>query len=262
MDKLHVTGRVKEVNIETRTLTAYASTRDLDRDGEVILPEAWRQSVQQFASVPLLWAHDYRVPPIGKAQEFFIDERGLRFTAQFAATEFAEEIWSLYKDGFLNSFSVGFQPKRWEDGNEPGQPERTFLEAELLEVSAVPVPANPFSRVERAVPVITMKSLDTFTTKHAAPEAVADMPTEAESVDEPGEPDNAAVTAQGTDGEPAEHAADAEEQESQRQTPEAAAATVAADADDELTPEQEAALTDMLEEMLQSVIDYLRETTE
>lgn len=162
MDKRFATGKVKEINIESRTLAAYASTRDVDRDGEVILPEAWRETIQEFSSVPLLWAHDYRIPPIGKAQNFEIDERGLKFTAQFANTEFANEIWGLYRDGFLNSFSVGFQPKQWRDEEGSGI-HRTFIEAELMEVSGVPVPANPYATVERGVPVLSIKSLDKFT---------------------------------------------------------------------------------------------------
>lgn len=162
MDKRFATGKVKEINVESRTLAAYASTRDVDRDGEVILPEAWRETIQEFSSVPLLWAHDYRIPPIGKAQNFEIDERGLKFTAQFANTEFANEIWGLYRDGFLNSFSVGFQPKQWRDEEGSGV-HRTFIEAELMEVSGVPVPANPYATVERGVPVLSIKSLDGFT---------------------------------------------------------------------------------------------------
>jgi HK97 family phage prohead protease len=160
MDKQFFTGRVKEINTEQRTLTAYASTGDIDRDNEVIRPEAWRDSISRMPNVPLLWAHEYRVPPVGKALNFSIDVTGLKFTAQFANTEFANEIWGLYRDGFLDSFSVGFQPKAWEDGQRNSSPDRVYTEAELFEVSAVPVPANPHARVMRdAVPMITWKSI-------------------------------------------------------------------------------------------------------
>jgi hypothetical protein len=42
-----------------------------------------------------------------------------------------------------SAVSVGFIPLRWEDGNEKASYRRKFLEQELLEVSAVAIPANP-----------------------------------------------------------------------------------------------------------------------
>lgn len=163
MDKRHFIGRVKEINTEARTLTAYASTADIDRDNEVIQVEAWRASIAGKDSRPLLWAHEYRMLPVGKAEALAIDENGLKFTARFANTDFANDVWNLYRDGYLDSFSVGFQPKRWEDGQSPEHPNRTYTEVELLEISAVPVPANPFATVERGVPVLTFKSLAEMT---------------------------------------------------------------------------------------------------
>lgn len=163
MDKLFATGKVKELNLENRTLVAYASTSDMDRDGEVITPEAWRKTIQQFPNVPLIWAHDYRIPPIGKATAFEIDGRGLKFRAEFANTPFAQEIWGLYAEKYLNSFSVGFIPKQATEGQQQHEPNRTYTENELLEVSAVAVPANPFATIERGVPVVAFKSVDSFT---------------------------------------------------------------------------------------------------
>jgi septin family protein len=49
--------------------------------------------------------------------------------------EFARMIYDKYKNGFLNAFSIGFQALE-KDGD-------TFTKSELLEISAVPVPANP-----------------------------------------------------------------------------------------------------------------------
>ncbi len=58
--------------------------------------------------------------------------------------------YGLYKGGFLNAVSVGFIPLKWEDGGGSGTnaqsapaPRRRYIEQELLEVSAVAIPANP-----------------------------------------------------------------------------------------------------------------------
>lgn len=64
---------------------------------------------------------------------------------KFAPTEFAQEVAMLYRTGFQKGVSVGFKPLRYEERRH----EKTgaflgirFLEQELLETSAVPVPAN------------------------------------------------------------------------------------------------------------------------
>ncbi len=55
----------------------------------------------------------------------------------------AKVAYGLYKGGFLNAVSVGFIPLRWENGSQEAGYRRKYLEQELVEVSAVSVPANP-----------------------------------------------------------------------------------------------------------------------
>src|ERR1043165_1246225 len=64
---------------------------------------------------------------------------------QFAVDEnpMARVAYGLYKGGFLNAVSVGFIPIRGDNGSQEKAYRRKFLEQELLEVSAVSIPANP-----------------------------------------------------------------------------------------------------------------------
>src|SRR5439155_12164181 len=64
---------------------------------------------------------------------------------QFAVDEnpIAKLAYGLYKGGFLRAVSVGFIPIRWENGSAEAGYRRKYLEQELLEVSAVSIPANP-----------------------------------------------------------------------------------------------------------------------
>src|SRR5260221_713552 len=55
----------------------------------------------------------------------------------------AKVAYGLYKGGFLNAVSVGFIPLRWENGSQEKGYQRKYLEQELVEVSAVSIPANP-----------------------------------------------------------------------------------------------------------------------
>ena len=92
-----------------------------------------------------LWAHDYARPVIGRALETWTDTHRLMARVEFAPTPFAQEVAMLYGAGYQRGVSVGFKPLRYEERRH----EKTgailgirFLEQELLEASAVPVPAN------------------------------------------------------------------------------------------------------------------------
>ncbi len=125
-------------------LTFVASTGDVDRHGDTVSLDGWR--LDEYRSNPVvLWAHDYRQPAIGVAQPVWNDGRALVAQVQFAPTAFAREVEGLYRQGFQQAVSVGFRPLRFEERRDlrtGGFLGIQFLEQELLEISAVPVPAN------------------------------------------------------------------------------------------------------------------------
>jgi len=139
-------GIIKDINIADRTLTALVSTDAQDRMDDVLEPKG--ADLKNFKKNPVvLWAHDYSAPPIAKALWIKKSGDGLLSKMKFASTEFAQEIFDLYKDGFLNAFSVGFIPKESEPVDIKNETDvfggKRFVKWELLEYSAVPVPANP-----------------------------------------------------------------------------------------------------------------------
>lgn len=143
-------------------LIAIASTAVEDRHGEVVEVEGW--DTKNFKNNPImLWAHDHSEIAIGKAKNIKVDKSGGSSSLVFEPvfhdkTEKARAIKALYEgwtdeDGVyyepvLNSFSVGFRPLD-TDGNR-------YTKQELLEISAVNVPANPEARV------IARKSLESM----------------------------------------------------------------------------------------------------
>ncbi len=129
-------------------LLAVASTAVEDRHGEVVEVSGW--DLKNFKKNPiLLWGHEHSIPAIGTAKNIRIEGEGkkarLMFEPKFhEATDFAKAIKFLYEgddenDPVLNSFSVGFMPQDM-DGNR-------YTKQELLEISAVNVPANAEARV-------------------------------------------------------------------------------------------------------------------
>lgn len=157
------TATVKQTDLKEgeRAITQYVSTRDMDRDNEILMPKGCILS--QFKKAPqVLWGHNYNEPPIGKDEWIEVDERGIKCKTIYAETVRGEELWTLRKGGFLKTSSVGFIPletvRKGQDGFDKLA---TKLEGEwpefkktkdkvhniikkwlLLEHSDVSVPAN------------------------------------------------------------------------------------------------------------------------
>lgn len=121
-------------------LEAIVSTNDVDRSGEVVDIEGI--DIKNYEKNPVvMWAHDYSLPPIGKTLSLTKEKIGkkmvLKTEMEFATgiSDLAREVYNLYKGGFMSAFSIGFIPQEME--------ENTYIKSELLEYSAVPIPANP-----------------------------------------------------------------------------------------------------------------------
>ena len=119
---------------QDKPMSFVISTDDVDRHGDVIVSQGWH--LESYRRNPVfLWAHDYARPVIGRAVEVWAEAHQL----------VAQEVAKLYRSGYQRGVSVGFKPLRYEERRH----EKTgaflgirFLEQELLETSAVPVPAN------------------------------------------------------------------------------------------------------------------------
>ena len=85
--------------------------------------------------------------PIGKALTTAVTNGKLVQRWQFASdcNPVAKIAAGLYRGGFLRACSVGFIPQAWQDMDPSmnGGCNRKFTQQELLEVSAVGIPANP-----------------------------------------------------------------------------------------------------------------------
>jgi len=143
---------IKELSETDRTFVAVASTETPDREGDILTSKGW--VLDNYLKSPVgLWAHDYRSIPIFKSLETFVRGKKLIIRPQFDDTPEGIKIFNSYRKGFLTSFSVGFIPiksepiktenEKEEDDSIIFRSRRRYLKQELLEVSSVPVPANP-----------------------------------------------------------------------------------------------------------------------
>ena len=141
--------KIEESNEEERTITFVLSTESEDRDGDIIKADGW--IVDNYLKNPVvLFAHKYDELPVARAEKVWVEDGKLKATARFASEKenpLAENVYQLYKNGYMNAVSVGFIPVEFEEKDEGYE----FTKQELLEFSCVPVPANPEALISLAV---------------------------------------------------------------------------------------------------------------
>ena len=122
------------------SITGMASTKDFDRAGDSIVPEAWAKGgLSNFEKNPIiLFNHDYN-KPIGRATGLKVTEHGLEMKAKISKSA-PDSVAQLVKEGILGAFSVGFRIKDADYLEETDG--LKIKDAELFEVSVVSVPCN------------------------------------------------------------------------------------------------------------------------
>ncbi len=127
------------IDTATNTLEVIFTTSTQDRQGDIVDPEGLDFS--GFLKNPVvLWAHDQERPPIARVRSVSVQDTDVSAVVEFAATPFAQEVFSLYAEGFLSAWSIGFIARETLPLDGGGV---HVFSAEVVEISAVPVPANP-----------------------------------------------------------------------------------------------------------------------
>jgi len=123
---------------ESVYITGYASTNDMDRQGDVVPTNVWEKGIQNYLKNPVILAYHDHSEPVGRMVEHKIDAKGLWIKARISNA--AEDVYNLVKDGVLTAFSIGF---RIIDAEYNAAAELFVVkELELHEISVVSVPAN------------------------------------------------------------------------------------------------------------------------
>ena len=120
------------------TIEGYASTDDIDRQGDIVPASVWKKGIQNYLKNPVILAYHDHSEPVGRMVDHRIDGKGLWVKARISAA--ASEVFNLVKDGVLTAFSIGF---RIVDAEYNSAAELFVVkELELHEISVVSVPAN------------------------------------------------------------------------------------------------------------------------
>ncbi len=163
--------QTKKMTLEEKgdvlVISGYASTGDVDRGGDQVLPEAFTETVRDRASkspIPMLLQHDGQ-KVLGDWPEMEIDAKGLAvvWNVKYDIDECKIKI----KNKDLNGLSIGYRVEEWEVRNAQGtvvynsnsglcpgydvddmwkeDSVRVIKKVELVEISVVSIPMNPFA---------------------------------------------------------------------------------------------------------------------
>ena len=135
--RAHALMQIKRADQEARRISGIASTPALDRQGDVLDPAGATFKLP----FPLLLGHDHG-QPIGEVIDARTTPQGIWISAQIApegTSDRIDEAWRLIRAGLIKGLSVGFIGRDWEAIHTGG---RRFTEWEIIELSAVTVPAN------------------------------------------------------------------------------------------------------------------------
>lgn len=152
MNRAYSLIEIKSFDDDLRIIEGIASTPTVDRTGDIVEPDGMEVSLP----TPLLWQHN-NAEPIGHVFEAKATKDGIKIKAQLSKVTEAGKLkdlldfaWQSIKVGLVRGLSVGFRPlefSRIDSGLK-------FLRWELLELSAVTVPANAQATI------ISVKSID------------------------------------------------------------------------------------------------------
>lgn len=141
----HSAIETKTADDKARTLVVRISTKNPDRSNDIVEPRG--VVLDNYMRNPVVaLSHNYKDLPIARAKDIQITDDGITATVEFPAEgtyDKADTVYKLYKEGFMNAWSIGFMPSEYSERKDENGYGYTFTKWELLEFSAVLVPDNP-----------------------------------------------------------------------------------------------------------------------
>ena len=140
----------KAVNTDKHEI-GFVITRDsVDRDGERILPSAFKKDFDYFLDNPVvLYNHNMREPAVGQMVKHKITDAEIQMWVKFAVDEnpMAAMLWKLYSADppYMRMTSPGFIPLEASNDEKmklPGQKNLTYTRVEMIELSLANIGAN------------------------------------------------------------------------------------------------------------------------
>lgn len=129
---------ISKINDEERMVYGWASTPDLDSDGEIVSLDAIQKALPAYLQYPTL--REMHMPKVAGTIKNSEIKSGKQKGLYIGAKVVADDAWNLVKEGVYRGFSIG--------GNIINKVNNIIQELELVEISLVDVPANKKAKLE------------------------------------------------------------------------------------------------------------------
>lgn len=137
-----------------------------NRNGAKLVPNGW--VLEHYLQNPVvLWNHQWDRPPVGRTVSLTVTASGLEAEIEFlpaGLSQFADQIWALYENDFMNGVSPGWLPLEWQELDDGSV---LFTKMDLLEISLVNIPADP-----TALRIAEAKGLDVSAVRYWASQLI------------------------------------------------------------------------------------------
>lgn len=131
---------------QARTVEAIVSTgADVDRGGHVERLDLSGVDLARLIGAPVLDAHrsGSTRDQLGVVEAAELRPEGLWCRLKFRGNDAAQAVLADIGEGTLRGLSIGYSVARWRETREAGRKVRTALNWRPVEISVVPVPADP-----------------------------------------------------------------------------------------------------------------------
>ncbi|MGQ3356322.1 MAG: HK97 family phage prohead protease [Phreatobacter sp.] len=150
-----------------------------DANGRLIAAGAFANTIADHraaGSMPaMLWAHDM-AHPIGRWLHLAEDAYGLKAVGQLnLRTARGQEAYQHIRAGDALGLSIGWKARDGGVRHDPGRGATVFSDVDLIEISAVTIPANKRAKIQQIASIASQRELEQVLRAHGLPRSAAVM---------------------------------------------------------------------------------------
>jgi hypothetical protein len=153
-DNVRISMPLTKVDQERRTVSGFATLDNIDRQDDIVTPEA---SVNAFSKFRGNIREMHQPKAVGKMVSFkedkYFDPETKKFYSGVYVSAYvskgAQDCWEKVLDGTYTGFSIGGKMNKWDDAynEEMDKSIRIIKDYDLMELSLVDSPANQFANI-------------------------------------------------------------------------------------------------------------------